>query len=97
MDDKSDSHSPMDLVFQMQLGSISSINDRLDLKASLPFRFKLMNTCDGKVTMSRRGGYLKSGQPAPLTNDGTYTIVARKNQMRPLRKGSVCALRKYHD
>jgi hypothetical protein len=46
IDDTSDSHSPMYLVFQMQLGSISSINDRLELKASLPFRFKVMNTCD---------------------------------------------------
>jgi hypothetical protein len=56
-----------------------------------------MSTCDGKVTMSCRDGYMEFGKLAPLTIAGTYTMVAMKSQMRPLRRRSVYAFKKYHD
>jgi hypothetical protein len=47
--------------------------------------------------MSRRDGYMEFNKLDPLTIAGTYTMVAMKSHMRPLRRRSVYVFKRYHD
>ena len=61
------------------------------MRESVPFRFKLMNTCNA---MSGGNGFMER---VPLTTGGTPAMVARKSQMRPLSMEDVSADSKHHD